>query len=235
MICDTNVEQIFDVMDRQKLGVDEASEAIIISKACRKIQREHKLSPAQAIDYLTSSLTTMKLLGKVESQSEQQFAAMKRLSQISNVPTSTLLFKPFRPNLDQSIVTKSSSAVTPSKSNTNKETAQSNNTKKRMNISKKSHRRRLKEEEGNVKNPLQETAGSSTDVDAEVVQKVILQKSTATGSTNQSSTDSSASQTITTNRMKSPSPKGSREKRNLDCIAQGETQSAPKRQRFDSI
>lgn len=213
--------------------MDEASEAIVISKALRKIQREQDLSPALAIDYLTSSLTTMKLLGKVESQSEQHFAAMKNLSQISNVPSSTFSFRPFKPNLDQSTVTKLSIAATPSKSNSSKDTAISNNAKIRTNISKKNHRRRPKEEEGTVNNPIKETTGS--DVDAKVVKKVILKKSTTAGPTNQSNIDPSVPQTITTNRKKSPSPKGSREKRGLNCIVSGEVQPAPKRLRLDSI
>merc|ERR1739844_732690 len=98
-------------------------------------------------------------------------------------------------------------------------------------ISKKSHRRRLKEEEGTVNNPIQGTAGS--DVDAKVVKKVILKKSTTAGPTTQSNIDPSVTQTIATSRKKSPSPKGSREKRGLNCIVSGEVQPAPKRQRLD--
>jgi hypothetical protein len=60
-------DEIFTVMEKLNLGVDEATEAIVISNALRTLQSEQKLSTPKAIDYLTSCLTTIKLLSKVET------------------------------------------------------------------------------------------------------------------------------------------------------------------------
>lgn len=224
-------------MENRNLGVVEASQAIIVSKALKNIQNEHKLPPAQAIEYLTSSLTTMKLLGKVESQNEKQSVSRKDCSLTSN----TLSFK-------QSTVKSITPLPTTPNFNTGSidtaATLQSHTTKTRMSKSVKNNHQRQKEEKGKEKenHSLQETTSQlpssgrddPSDVDANVAQKVILQKSSASGTPKQSNIDIPSSPSITSNnRMKPQSPKVPREKRDLDCIVSG--QPAHKRQRLDSI
>jgi len=56
------MEQIFDLMKVHKLGIDDASRALVVSNAIQKATVQRGLSPVQAIDYLCSQLEIDKLL-----------------------------------------------------------------------------------------------------------------------------------------------------------------------------
>jgi hypothetical protein len=217
-------DEIFDVMTKMGLGMNEASEVIVVSKALTKIRKERNLPPAQAIESLTSCLTTMKLLGKVETQFKCQLSpssdSSASLTSPSPVPTPSPIPVLQTPNPVL---------------------------KRRNSKSSKNTCKRRKEEDNNKSSSNSNSNTISTgddidnDIDVEVAQKVILQKAVdAVSDTANTNTNvdrdhvhpSSPSQTNNT-RIKTPSPKVSREKRDLESITQGQPNT--KRPRLDSI
>jgi len=61
-------DEIFAVMKDVCVGMYDALKALTVAKALRRVEKERGLSSSDAIEYLSSCLTVMKLLGKVESQ-----------------------------------------------------------------------------------------------------------------------------------------------------------------------
>jgi hypothetical protein len=223
-------------MEKFKLGVQEATEAIIISKTLRKLQQEEKLSPAQAIDMLTSSLTTMKLLGRVENQ----IIATNVLSSsndgiMASATTNSRSLLQWKQTL-QSHLDKSGSGTSlttslPSSLSSSTSSATSsakhNLAKKISKPIKNNNRKQRQQETDNVN---EGTADSNGGADTKVIEKVI-----SNGTQNQSNIKDSTSSALQA-RMKPPSPKVTREKRELDSISNPvQTQSVTKRQRLDSI
>lgn len=247
-------------MEKLKLGVDEASEVIIISKAVKKLQLDQNLSPTQAIDYLTSCLTTMKLLGKVESQKDQHQYCLENLESSiadndgtnnNNNSRTFDFFKPLQTDSSHSncgsSASLSSSSEMRQKDNitANEQSSQNNAFKKKGNKPMKTNRKRQKEEEAeNIIRPQSSSSSTSTaaagkdsgkegDVKT-LAQKAILQKCATNATQNQTNIDPSStslSSSITGNRMKPASPMVSREKRELESMQQ----QVSKRPRLDSI
>ena len=251
--------QIFDAMEKTGIGMDRASDAIIVSKALKRIQKEQNLPPAQAIESLTSCLTTMKLLGKLESQSqslpskdrdelESGLSAARSspsTATSSSVTTRTSSLQSSQATaLDNSNsdISNMSEVASTSLTSPRKNVKNGQHSKRRLSKSAKQTRiRKEGDNNGNNNNSLHDPQPSSaanddhTDLDAKVVQKVILQKTVGNGTAQNQGNNDPAPSTITNNRMKSPPSKVSREKRDLDPIVQVQGQPTTKRQRLDSI
>lgn len=212
-------------METLKLGVQEATEAIVISKAINKLQCEQKLTPAQAIDFLTSSLTTMKLLGRVESQIDAMISSnnvVMTTSTSTSKLSSLLVWKqPLQSQLDNSGSTTFLTTTTSSSSSS----SASHNLIKKMNKATKNNRKRQQEKDNEDEEVGASHMNQTKNVNTKAAQKVTQSQS---NNTVDSSTSSS--------RVKPPSPKVTREKRDLDSVSNSvPTQSVPKRQRLDSI
>jgi len=59
---------LFSAMEKLSLGMDDALKVLAVANAVEKLRKERSLSPANAIEHLSSCLTVIKLLGKIESQ-----------------------------------------------------------------------------------------------------------------------------------------------------------------------
>jgi len=59
-------DEIFQVMHHLGLGIEGATKIIVVANALKRVQEERGFTRTSAIDYLSSCLTTMKLLGSVE-------------------------------------------------------------------------------------------------------------------------------------------------------------------------
>ncbi len=259
-------------METYKLGLNEASKLIIISRAFTKqIQLLHNSSdgdysnntdsrecPSKAIDRLTSCLTTMKLLGKVESQTatatavdseapslqkqQQQHLLEQRQSSIGRTASWQSI---------QSCVSEKSNEV-PSATN-----AAATGSKRKLH---KSNAITTITTNTNISSASKTTKKTKKERDVDVAQKVILQKTkngvdpnitVGTTTTNMNSPNNSnsnknptspSSSEIANNvnnhthgRKRTASPRLSRgSKRDLESMVQSTSQQA-KRQRLDSI
>lgn len=73
-------DEIFRVMQHLGLGIESATQIVIVSKSLMKVQDERGYTKAQAIDYLSSCLTTMKLLGSLEKNAAASESPLGSLS-----------------------------------------------------------------------------------------------------------------------------------------------------------
>lgn len=87
-------DEVFSVMGELCVGMDDARKALTVSKALRKVEKERGLSSSDAIEHLSSCLTVMKLLGKVESQQAEAHL---------NYKDSILLLKDQQPEIRGSV------------------------------------------------------------------------------------------------------------------------------------
>lgn len=67
-VCDN---EVFDAMKIHGLGIEETKTALMISKAFERVMAQKQLSTDGAMDYLSSRITTMKLLAHMEGRNEQ--------------------------------------------------------------------------------------------------------------------------------------------------------------------
>lgn len=65
-------DEVFRVMHHLGLGIEAATQSIIVAKALKRVQEEQSCTKAKAINYLSSCLTTMKLLGSAEKTAAVQ-------------------------------------------------------------------------------------------------------------------------------------------------------------------
>jgi len=101
-------DEIFAVMNEVCVGMDDALKVLTVAKALRRVEKERGISPSDAIEHLSSCLTVMKLLGKVESQqakihanqkdSEIRGSAQSSSTQISSAQSSSTQNSKFKPN-----------------------------------------------------------------------------------------------------------------------------------------
>ena len=235
-------------MQKHQLGIDEATKVIIISNAFSKLIHQRKLSPSKAMDQLTSNLTTMKLLNKIESQGQTNTSNRQHNTIVKSKISRAASWQSL-----QNVADKSNNAPA---AIANKETTSSPNGK-RATFVQKSNAKTPKKMEQEMSMETQQLANhnhsSNPESDADdvaVAQKVILQKSaekTNSSTTNlpsslsTSSTSSSSSPVMTNTRKRTgsnPSPRLSRGKRDLDSIVQQvveDEQQPAKRRRLDSI
>jgi len=61
-------DEVFSVMGDLGVGMDDAVKALTVAQALRRVEQDRGLSSSDAIEHLSSCLTVMKILGKVESQ-----------------------------------------------------------------------------------------------------------------------------------------------------------------------
>jgi len=64
-------DEVFSAMGELCLGMDDALRALTVANTLRRVEKERGLSSSDAIEHLSSCLTVMKLLGKVESDQSQ--------------------------------------------------------------------------------------------------------------------------------------------------------------------
>lgn len=64
-------QEIFHLMEHQGLGMDEASQALVVSKAVRRAMREEGLSALEAIDDLVQRLSVSNLLASASASPEK--------------------------------------------------------------------------------------------------------------------------------------------------------------------
>ena len=237
-------------MEKHHVGMNEASEALVVSNALKKIRKEQNVPPTKAIENLTSSLTTMKLLGKVESQhqaslDQDDVESTHSPSQSPTSPSSSdVMTITSSPKPVLSIMEKSNgasdSAISLTSLSSERETKRNSSLRVRSDVkpTKKLCKRTKDEDNNTILKPSTKTDGA--EVHIKVNQKVILQKNTRDNSPVQkqdhnglpSSSTSSQPPTITNTIMKTSS--SPREKRELvDTIV--EDQPKAKRQRLDSI
>jgi len=229
-------------MEKLNLGIDEAKMVLIVSKAYKNIQNSKNLETVPAIEYLTSCLSTMKLLGKMESQSApDEYSSSSSSISIGSTTSESVI----ESNTALSSFSKSSSnnlsniaaadnnvqLTSISSAPTRKSSIQKNSKPPRM---AKPEKRRKRSKDDDNKNNSKSSSSSAeeteTDVDAKVAEKVILQKSGVAGQS-PGGNDSS----LSSSRMKSPSPNVTRAKRVNSELDSGSGQQPTKRQRLDSI
>ena len=230
--------------------MDEATKVIIISNAFSKLINQNKLSPSEAMDQLTSNLTTMKLLNKIESQGQKRIYTSNNSNNKSTKIQKAASWQSLQNVSDKSNIA-SSIAVT------NKELISSpNNNRKKANFVQKSIAKTPKkmEQEMSMETQKQQQQQQLTNdhnhssnpesdaVDVAVVQKVILQKSvdkTNSNTTDHPTSSSTATTTsppvVTSTRKRTGSPRLSRGKRDLQQVDENDQQQPTKRRRLDSI
>ncbi len=249
-------------MEKYHVGMNEASEVIVVSNALSKIRREQNLPPTKAIENLTSSLTTMKLLGKVESQNQasldQDDVDSIHCSSVSVSSTSSstssssdMMKRTSSPKSFLSAVVEKSNSNHTSDSNISLTSLSSESGTKRKSSPrkrseskpKKKFSKRSTEDEDNAISKSSTKDNDEAELDVKVAHKVILQKNACDNTSIQkqdhnglppsSSLSSPSSQQPTiSNTMMKTS--SPREKRDLvETIV--EDQPKAKRQRLDSI
>jgi len=247
-------DEIFQTMQKLQLGMDEATKVIIISNAFSKLINQNKLSPSKAMDQLTSNLTTMKLLNKIESQGQKRIYTSNNSNNKSTKIQKAASWQSLQNVSDKSNIA-SSIAMT------NKELISSpNNNRKKANFVQKSIAKtpkKMEQEEMSMETQKQQQQQLTNDhnhssnpesdaVDVAVVQKVILQKSVdnsnsnstdhpSSSSTSSSSTTTTTSPVVTSTRKRTGSPRLSRGKRDLQQVVENDPQQPTKRRRLDSI
>mmetsp|Transcript_13608 Transcript_13608/g.19909 ORF Transcript_13608/g.19909 Transcript_13608/m.19909 type:complete len:220 (+) Transcript_13608:75-734(+) len=214
------------------LGHDEASKTIIVANALKRVQKQKGLSTVESVDFLSSCLTTMKLLGTVEKQHISESAVQsvsslpssisEELISSSSSTSSTTADLSNPPAVIASTTAcgfESSLSVPSSATSTNN--APRAKTIRRVS-SKKSRKMQRKNQRPPVPKEVDTTENLTSDVDARVAEK----EKTLHGEQQRNS--------------KSPSPVGTRGKRGVthahrDEIEVVQGQPVQKRQRLDSI
>jgi len=203
-------DEVFRVMHHLGLGFEGARQSIVVASALKRVQKEQGIRKASAIDYLSSCLTTMKLLGSVEKNASIAAVAL------DCSPASAMSEEFMSSTLDNStsgpgasIEPAAPSTNTKSrKTNVGRRMTSKNNLKNKSRQSKplKPPRKRSKDDD----------SIPSSKVDAQVVEKALL--------VNVNRASSSPSVRQTSKRVGS-------HRDELDI----QSQPAPKRQRLDSI
>jgi hypothetical protein len=75
-------DQVFRVMHHLGLGIEAATQTIIVANALKRVQEKRGFTSSHAIDYLSSCLTTMKLLGSVEKTASVQSSPASALTHV---------------------------------------------------------------------------------------------------------------------------------------------------------
>ena len=210
IILFNSIYQVFRVMHHLGLGFEGARQSIVVASALKRVQKEQGIRKASAIDYLSSCLTTMKLLGSVEKNASIAAVAL------DCSPASAMSEEFMSSTLDNStsgpgasIEPAAPSTNTKSrKTNVGRRMTSKNNLKNKSRQSKplKPPRKRSKDDD----------SIPSSKVDAQVVEKALL--------VNVNRASSSPSVRQTSKRVGS-------HRDELDI----QSQPAPKRQRLDSI
>lgn len=222
-------DEVFRVMRAHGLGLDEASKTIIVANSLKRVQRQRGLSTVEAVDFLSSCLTTMKLLGTVEKQhvsdfesnavqvqtvsSSPSFISEELISSSSSSSTSSTTVHVTNPSSESS-----HSALASTASNDDAPRAK---TIRRMS-SKKLRKTQRKNQRPSVPKEVDATENLTSDVDAKVAEK------------------EKALHGEQQKNCKSPSAVGTRGKRgvnhaHMDDLEVVQGQPVQKRQRLDSI
>lgn len=208
-------DEVFRVMNHLGLGLEAGKQTVIVAKALKRVQRQGGHTESSAIDFLSSCLTTMKLLGSVEKTVTENHSQLD--SPISASMPEKLLNSAPLPSSSSSSSTAKSSAVLNNRKTNNRRTASKNNKNNKARQSKppKQQRKRSKDEE------------NGNNVDVSCADKALLVKE-------QSHVDSAHSHQ---KNCMSPSPNVARHgaKRVSAHIDELNVQPATKRQRLDSI
>jgi len=164
------------------LGLNAATHAIIVAHALKRVQQQKGFTKVNAIDYLSSRLTTMKLLGTVEK-------TFKLSPSVACSPSSTIAeeFISSTLNVDTSSVSTGTSSSTSNKqttnatrANMNKRTSSTPSTTCKNNLKNIKSSRQSKPPKPTRKRSKEEDTKRSkeedTNVDAKVAEKALLVK-----------------------------------------------------------
>lgn len=69
-------DEVFQAMKTHGLGLEETTTALVISNTFERIKSQKRISTDQAMDYLSSKITTMKLLAHIEGRDQKQFGIL---------------------------------------------------------------------------------------------------------------------------------------------------------------
>lgn len=244
--CDSQPcrDEVFRLMEVHGLGLDEAAKAIVVSDALKRVQSNRGLSAVDAVDFLSSCLTTMKLLGIVEKQ--LTLAAGGSNTSISD----ELIHNSTSPNANTTLLSNSSSTSTStsspptasdtlSKSNMDSSRAKTNRNRPSNKKNRKTQRKNINLRSNSASSSQEESVNHNTNTNglpSDVNAKVAKNKKAL-----QTHVDS-AHNTITLHprNRNSPSPSGTRGKRSvghahMDDLEVDQEQPVSKRQRLDSI
>jgi hypothetical protein len=149
------------------LSIEEARQSIIVASALKRVQEQRGVQKVSAIDYLSSCLTTMKLLGSVEKH-----VAVKQ-SSVACSPSSTMseeFMSSTLVHLSPSTTNKSTSATR----DRAKTVGTSTCTGRRKNLKNVKSRQLSKPPKPQRKRSKEEDKSPSDKVDAQVVEKALL-------------------------------------------------------------
>jgi len=247
-------DQVFRVMHHLGLGIEAATQAIIVANALKRVQEKRGCSRSHAIDYLSSCLTTMKLLGSVEKTASVQSSPASALTHLDmDSPSISSTVSANGAADSSSIAISAPSNSSSSSSSSSSSTSSASVYKNSLPARPKSITRRAASKSNNLKNLIRQskppkpqrkrkeddtTSSSHDDLNAnEVAEKVLLvkeqevQSRTASGHTHGT-------------HCKTPSPNvvrhagkrvvGAHNRGEHDLNMEGQAQPC-KRQRLDSI
>ena len=159
--------QVFRVMHHLGLGLDEARQCIIVASALKRIQDQRGVQKVGAIDYLSSCLTTMKLLGTVEKT-----VVVKQSPVATSSPSSTISEEFISSSLVQSSPPTTNKSISPARDRT--KTVCTTTSGRRKNAKNLKTRQAPKPSKPQRKRSKEEDKSTSDKVDAQVVEKALL-------------------------------------------------------------
>jgi hypothetical protein len=233
------------------LGIEEATQTIIVANALKRVQEKRGFTSSHAIDYLSSCLTTMKLLGSVEKTASVQSSPAAAFAHVDmDSPSISSTVSANGAGDSSSITNSAPSNSSSSSSSSSASTSSDSDYKNALPLHPKTITRRLSKSMNNLKNlkkqsklpkpqrkrkedetdDINANEKNNTNVDAKVAEKVLLVK----GQEVQSRTAHGA-------HCKSPSPNVARHTTKRERVGahnRGEHDlnvEGNKRQRLDSI
>jgi hypothetical protein len=226
------------------LGVDEASEAIIVSNAIKKLETQSRLTPLQAIEYLSSHLTTKQLIEKVQRRADEHVARKHQnvniASSLTPFKTNMMMRSTSKKTLSSTTTATTTTTSTPSKCNKTK-IKESANKRRSTSVSTKNSRKRQK---GDDENEEKQQHKDAKDLKNTAVKKLVILPQNGNTNSHSSTNNNDVVPTLTSTAVTStpkvsvPTRVGS--KRDLESTVvnhhqQQVGQSVPKRRRLDSI
>jgi hypothetical protein len=150
------------------IGIEQARKSIIVASALKRVQEQRGVQKAAAIDYLSSCLTTMKLLGSLEKN-----VAEKHQSSVAFSPSSTI-----SEEFMNSTLANPSPATSIKSSSTSRDRSKTATTtpgrRKNLKIANKSRQMSKPPKPSRKRSKEEDKPPSSDKVDVQVVEKALL-------------------------------------------------------------
>ena len=171
--------QVFQVMHHLGLGIEGATKAIIVANALKRVQKKRGHTRTSAIDYLSSCLTTAKLLGSVEKTTivcTSPSTPLKLTDSSSSASATSATDESFSNSSQNSSVSSTASASLLKNTSTvrpSRRTLSKSNLKNLKRQSKPSKPVRKRKEDETI---ISQSDNDSNNVDAQVTEKELLVK-----------------------------------------------------------